>query len=117
MSRRRIPPEGENIHKALKIVNRKPGRVAPVQKFTGYTTTLDERLPYFDAKYDGGQNTSWSICAILKLAPNYELPFRLLYEVYYNIYDSILDDRTVSLIYFRTTIFNNHFLAQENFSG
>ena len=100
MSRRRIPPEGENIHKALKIVNRKPGRVVSVPKFAGYTTTLEEREPYFVAKYISGKGTAWSICAILKLAPNYELPFRLLYEIYYNIYDYVLDDRTVSFFTF-----------------
>uniref|UniRef100_A0AC34FLI6 Uncharacterized protein n=1 Tax=Panagrolaimus sp. ES5 TaxID=591445 RepID=A0AC34FLI6_9BILA len=92
---------GEDIQKRLNSVQRRKHREVPPKppQFLGYTMSGDEMKRYFGAKYLHGAGQFWAITEIIKFSPNNELTYREIHEIYYFLYEQILDEKTLRGIF------------------
>uniref|UniRef100_A0A914QLJ9 Uncharacterized protein n=1 Tax=Panagrolaimus davidi TaxID=227884 RepID=A0A914QLJ9_9BILA len=99
--------KGEEIQKRLNSAQRKKTfpKTTKEPKFTGYTMSEDELLPFLGAKYENGRGQFWAIIEIIKFSKNKELPFKHIYQIYYYLYKHVLDEKAVSF-YFITFMGN-----------
>uniref|UniRef100_A0A914Q1C2 Uncharacterized protein n=1 Tax=Panagrolaimus davidi TaxID=227884 RepID=A0A914Q1C2_9BILA len=92
---------GEEIQKRLNSAQRKKTfpKTTKEPKFTGYTMSEDELLPYLGAKYENGRGQFWAIVEIIKFSKNKELPFKHIYQIYYCLYKHVLDEKALRGIF------------------
>uniref|UniRef100_A0A914PGE9 Uncharacterized protein n=1 Tax=Panagrolaimus davidi TaxID=227884 RepID=A0A914PGE9_9BILA len=86
---------GEEIQKRLNSAQRKKTfpKTTKQPKFTGYTMSEDELLPFLGAKYENGRGQFWAIVEIINFSKNKELPFKQIYQIYYYLYKHVLDEK------------------------
>uniref|UniRef100_A0AC35FP55 Uncharacterized protein n=1 Tax=Panagrolaimus sp. PS1159 TaxID=55785 RepID=A0AC35FP55_9BILA len=61
--------------------------------------TEDELLPFLCAKYEKGRGQFWAIVEIINFSKNKELPFKHIYQIYYYLYQSVLDEKALRGIF------------------